>query len=99
MEKEVLETLLKRPEHFEELENAVMTNCDHSIDHGIAEQLKTGDFFAQYAGWNFCGYVWYGRDAGQWNCEVWQYHSHMDTVTADTLEAIMEQVCEKYGHD
>ena len=74
-----------------------MSNADHTIDYNIAEQLKKGDFYSQYAGWDFCGYVYW--DKKQWICEVWVYHSVVDTIKADTLEEIMTEVSNKYGQD
>lgn len=91
-------TLLQKPEHLEEIA-AVMSNFDGRIDEGIATQLQTGDYFAQYSAWNFCGYVWRDRDAAQWHCEIWRYNTHADTLTAENLEAIMREAGERYGRE
>lgn len=74
-----------------------MSNFDHSVDDGLAEALCANtNVFAQYSGWNFCGYVRY-RD-GMFECEVWQYGSPQEIIRADSLEDIMEQVPDEYGH-
>lgn len=78
------------------LQNAVMSNCDHKIDLKVAGQLQEGGCYAQYAGWNFCGYVWWEDQT--FHCEVWIYHSPQEIVSG-SLEAIMDTVCEKYGDD
>ena len=73
----------------------VMSNADNSIKSDIAKKLKTGKYFAQYAGWDFCGYVYWDKD--QWACEVWTYHNHDKTIKAETLSDIMDKVSKEYG--
>lgn len=82
---------------YEKYLDTVMTNLDHSIDYDVAEQLKKEEAIAQYSGWDFCGYVWWSREHERWMCEVWQYHSPIEVVEAETLEEIMSEVCSKYG--
>lgn len=85
----------ERPETY--LHTPVMTNFDHSIDQGVAEKLKSDpSTYATYAGWNFCGYVWWNGES--YICEVWQYNSLIDWATG-TLEEIMEEVSTKYGYE
>ena len=72
-----------------------MTNSDHTIEEDVAQELKTGKFYSQYPGWNFCGYVWWNKD--KWSCEVWKYNSHITTVHGYTLQEIMDKVSEDYG--
>lgn len=83
------------PHDWEELDT-VMTNFDHSIDWDVAEKLKTGQYTAAYAGWNFNGRVWW---AGTYKCAVWRYGSHVETVISDSLQEIMDTVSERYGYD
>ena len=86
---------MSRPER--ELPDAVMTNFDHSIDEKVAEQLKAKpDHYAQYSGWNFCGYVWW---EGQWACEVWVAHSPQEIIRAPGLNVLMHEVSDRYGWD
>ena len=76
-----------------------MSNLDQTIDEGLAEALKKApnEVLAQYAGWNFCGYVWF--DGSQFVCQVWVHKSPQVEIKADTLENIMTSVSEKYGAD
>ena len=76
-----------------------MSNFDHTIDNGLAELLKEneGKVYAQYAGWNFCGYVWFEND--KFVCQVWCYKSPQEEIIADTLEEIMDMVSEKWGYN
>lgn len=78
--------------------DTVMSNFDHEIDDDIAIELKSvPNTIAQYAGWNFCGYVYWDRATDEWVCEVWQYQSLRETVKAEVLEDIMDEVSSKYG--
>lgn len=91
--------MLKIPGNYKEYSEAVMSNFDHEINESIAKKLKKENIYSQYAGWNFCGYVWWNRKIKKWCCEVWQYRSHVETITANTLNEIMEDVSNKYGND
>ena len=74
-----------------------MSNLGPTIDEGLAEALKKAPrkVLAQYAGWDFCGYVWF--DSSQFVCQVWTYGSRKEEIAADSLEDIMTSVSEKYG--
>jgi len=89
----------KIPDDYSEYPEAIMTNFNHSIDTKVAAKLKSTKSFAQYAGLNFCGYVWWKGSKSQWKCEVWVYGSHRETISAETLEEIMGKVSEKYGSE
>lgn len=77
--------------------DTIMTNFDHRIEHEVAKEIKGKELYAQYAGWDFCGYVYWDKEKEEWVCEVWCYHNHVDTKRAKTLEEIMAQVCAGYG--
>ncbi len=85
------------PKNFKPLQECVMSNFDHSIDREIEKRLKNENVYAYYPGWNFCGDVWYDEENKMWNCLVWQFHIHIETIEAETLERIMEVCCERYG--
>lgn len=87
----------RRPDGFDEHPEAVMSNFDHEINQEVAEAIKNKPLYSLYAGWNFCGYVWYENN--KWCCEVLQYCSHQTTVVADTLEEIMSEVCNSFGDE
>lgn len=80
------------------LPDPVMSNFDHVINAGVGAELERGGCYAQYAGWNFCGYVWWEAAAKTFNCEVWVYGSPREIISG-SLSEIMGQVCEKYGDD
>lgn len=85
------------PEHFTEYGlDGVMSNFDHSIDAEVAEHIKGKLLFSRYAGWNFNGKVWWD---GSWKCDVWVHGSCVESIKADTLTEIMQEVCSKYGDD
>jgi len=71
----------------------VMSNFNREIDR----KLKLGNCYAGYPAWNFYGEVWYENN--QFHCEIWRYHCHIDTISVDTLEEIMEEASENYGWD
>ena len=75
-----------------------MTNFDYSIDKGLVEALQSKKCYAHYAGWNFCGYVYWNEEEKKYICEIWQYHEWTDTVKADGLEEIMEEISATYGY-
>ncbi len=88
-----------KPHNFRENLEGVMTNYDHSIDENVAEKLRKKYIFAQYSGWNFCGYVWWNRILNKWSCEIWQYNSHIGTIHASTLHEIMHHASWRYGSE
>lgn len=85
-------------EEMEELEMG-MSNYDHTIDQGFAEalQCRPGKVFGCYAGWNFNGIVWF-LDGSFW-VEVWVYKSPQEIIEAESLDELMQIVCDKYGRD
>jgi len=81
------------------LNNLGMSNFDHSIDDGLEESLQTNKQVAQYSGWNFCGYVYWDKEEKKFICEVWQNNEWIDTIKANNLEEIMEEVFGQYGDE
>lgn len=94
---DVMGSASRIPESYTEFSEGVMSNFDHDIDEKVAEAIKDRPLYAQYAGWNFCGYVWWQN--GKWCCEVWTYGSWCKTFVADTLSEIMSDVSSEYGSD
>ncbi len=75
-----------------------MSNFDHSIADGLAEELKATGGYAQHAAYNFCGYVWW--DGKEFVEEVWIYNAPQETLLrAETLEEIMAMANAEYGSD
>ena len=73
-----------------------MSNFDHTIDKGMDEDLRNG-MRSIHAGWNFHGDVWF--ESGQFHEAVRQYHAHVDTVSANSLTELMQDINERYGFD
>jgi len=71
-----------------------MSNCDGAIDAGMENDLRNG-MRSSHAGWNFWGDVWF--DDGQFHEAVRQYHSHVTTISADSLRELMDDVNSEYG--
>lgn len=91
-EVQVLETC----PYKEELD-CLTTNFDGSIDREVEAQLKEQEAYAQFAAWDFCGYVWWNRGRKQWSCRVMVYREHVNTIHADTVEELREAVNDEYG--
>lgn len=84
---------LQAPPDAEDLGN-LMSNFDGEIDEEIAEQLKSGGK-AGYPAWDFHGTVWWAD--GKYHCQIMQYRAHIDTVSAETPQTLMEECCARYG--
>ena len=77
----------------------VMTNFDHSIDRDVEARLKDQATFAQYSGWNFCGFVWYDPQHNKYRCEVWVYGTPNKIVEAETLDKMMKLISDEFGYE
>ena len=97
MNTNVIGSASRIPESFTEYPESIMSNCFHEIDNNVAEAIKDKPLYAQYAGWDFCGYVWWQNC--KWCCEVWTYKSWCETFVADKLQDIMSDVSLEYGND
>ena len=89
--------LLNKPDDFKIYPDTLISNFNHTIDKEVEQIIKGQKLYAKYTAWDFQGYIWFYK--GKWNCEVWKYNSHIDTVTAGNLEDIMEETSKKYGSD
>lgn len=76
-----------------------MSNCDHTIDDGMAEQLRAapGQVYSRHAAWNFNGKVWF--ENGTFYEEVWVYCTPRETLSAPSLRELMDVVNAKYGSE
>lgn len=82
------------PKSGDDLET-VMSNFDHEIDEGAEVKLRVMDCYGTYTARNFCGFVWWNGE--QFCCEVMQYRQHVSTVYGESLKAIMNECCKRYG--
>lgn len=92
-----IESTNRLPESFLEYSGeTLMSNYDGLINDVTADEIKGEHLFSRYAAWDFNGKVWWKNN--QWNCEVWQYGSFIETISRPTLPELMEVVGDKYGH-
>ena len=77
--------------------DSVMSNMDHEIDLDAEDKLKADKVYSSYPAWNFYSWVWY--EVGKFHCEIWTYGCYRETITADSLQDIMDQASSKYGND
>ena len=82
------------PEHFEEIKLG-LSNFDHTIDPGLKDELRNNPVFGQHSAWEFCGYVYFLN--GQFHEDVWRLKLFQETISADSLEELMEKVNERWG--
>ena len=84
-------------ESYTEIDSELMSNFDHVICQGAEELLRAGKVYAGYPGLNFYGIVWH--EDGKFYCEIWQYHRHINTISGNSLQEIMNTASEYYGSD
>lgn len=72
----------------------IMSNFDHEIEPDAETELRKGNCYGEYTAMNFFGLVWFD---GQFNCMVKQYRNHVNTISRDSLQEIMDACCESYG--
>ena len=85
--------------NYYETTESVMSNFDHEINRDVEKELIENECYADYPGWGFFAQVVYDRDRKLFICYVNQYHCHVDTIEADTLEEIMETCCNNWGYE
>jgi len=71
------------------------SNFDGVINQEVVEALRAEKHYADYPAWGWHGDVWY--EDGEFHCRVMRYHSHVDTMSAVSPEALKEDLCEKWG--
>jgi hypothetical protein len=84
-------------EHRSAFGDRLMSNYDHQVDHSVAERLRSGQFLAEYTGWNFHAVCWFA-DA-MFHAEVCVRGIHRLTLSADTPEELMKAVSEVFGDE
>ena len=86
---------LTLPSGLEEF-NDEYSNFDHVMPDGAEEVLRTGKVSMTHPGWDHYGTIWYAD--GQFHEAVMRYRAHVATISADTLQGVINGVNEKYGH-
>lgn len=77
-------------------EAAVYSNDHHRFD-GAAVVALTDGKIGTHAAWNFCGYVW--LTDGVWFESVWVHKQMVTTYSSNNLDALIEHVNGRFGHD
>jgi len=83
------------PETWTKLSDLRMSNDDHRIDLGLDAALRRGGVWAEYTAWHFFGEVWF--DGTWFHVRIWQHSVPIATLTADSLDLLMDLACECYG--
>ena len=86
---------IRLPQDFDEI-SLGMSNFDHTIDDGFEKALRENKVFGRHSGYEFNGMVWYNDK--RFHEEVWRYCAYVETISADTLEELMEKVNDKWGY-
>lgn len=81
---------------WRELPNG-LSNLFREIPVGLADDLKKGECFCDYSGWDFNAEVWWQNDAFQAFVRV--YRIHQKTISAPSLEDLMRLVSDEFGYD
>lgn len=82
-------------EIYERTRYSVYSDFDHQLDQEVAQQLKSGEVYAQHAGGSFCGYVYF-KD-GMWFEEIWQYNEHIETLSDKDLKTLICEAIDRFG--
>lgn len=91
LSRDVLDEAGQRPES-----SSGMSNFDHSVDDGLADELRSGKR-AQHSAWDFCGTVWFDANTGQFIEVVRRFHSVVAAYSAEGLDALMQEVNDDWG--
>lgn len=76
----------------------VMSNFDNTINLDAATRLDNEpDTFGSYSGWDLHGTVW--KEDNKYHAEIRVYRNHVDSLSSDSLQQLMTDVCESYGYD
>jgi hypothetical protein len=77
--------------------DVLMSNYDGEINEDVAEALRSGQYLAEYTGWNFHATCWFAD--GLFHAEVSVYHVHRATISAETPAKLMKAVSEAFGYE
>jgi hypothetical protein len=75
----------------------LMSNFDHEVNEAVAERMKSEHVLAEYTGYHFHAVCWYLGE--QYHAEVSVYGIPRATISADTPQEVMREVCEAFGSD
>lgn len=85
------------PNDYKAVSMVIMSNFDHEIDYTAVTRLQREKVVMDYPGWNFHAQVWFQNE--KFYGLVRRYHSHVDTIEADTIEELRNTISDQYGWD
>jgi hypothetical protein len=76
----------------------ITSNFDHEIDYDVVDSLMTGEIeSADFPAHEFFATVTYLD--GDFSARIQRYGSHVDTISATTIEELQTLVNDKWGWD
>ena len=81
------------PDGFESV-GVIMSNFNEEIEDNAEGQLKAGGVYGEYPGWSFYAFVWWDS---KFKAMIKQYKVHVNTISADSLQEIMDIARQYYG--
>lgn len=84
------------PSNRTNLLGIVMNNLFNEIDDSIAVKMINKNSYAQYSAWEFFATVWLENNI--YYAEIRRYRNHVDTLSGESLNQLMEVCSEKYGN-
>lgn len=83
---------------MEKLELSI-SNFLFEIDEKLPEQLmsRPGEVFCEHCGMDFWGRIYF-KD-GLFHEDVYVYHRLKETISGESLDALIHLVCKIYGYD
>ena len=91
-----MDDLLVLPEHLEEFEGHY-SNFDHEMPQGANEALRSGEFYIEHSAYGHWGTIWFQN--GKFHEMVNRYTVHVATISADSIEEVIEDVNDRFGYD
>jgi len=79
------------------LDDSLMSNFDHEVDEDVAAKLQSGQFLAEYPGWNFHATCWFAD--GQFHARVMQYCAVRGIYSSGTPKELMDAISSEFGYD
>lgn len=85
------------PDGYAETDLIVMSLFDREIYRDREARLRTEPVVMDFVAWSFFGSVWFDRAARLFRCAVSVHGHHSGTVSAETLDELMDRAAETYG--
>jgi hypothetical protein len=86
------------PDNYEEADDSVYSNAEHTLNDAIAERLRAGPFYASHAAWEFHGVVWFDPVAALWYERVKRYGVVVAHYTGADVIDVIRQANDNHGY-